>query len=380
MTGYRRATGWGIRNHCVVLSAMDLVNGIVTHIGSIVRNSVPIPIWYGRGQYGLDRQLLQRTLAGIIRNPNVGGVVIVSLEEESANELLSVAIQSNKLAKAVVVQNVGDSLAAVATGARYAAEMVSRLSMDIRERLEVSDLVVGVECGASDTTSGIVANPVIGRIADRIVDAGGTVIFSETVELVGAEDALVTRAKDQGVAEQIMSIIRRVEEDAERHHVSLLGVNPSPDNIRGGLSSLEEKALGSVAKGGTRTISGVLPYATPPKTAGLYIMDTPSPASESLTGLAAGGCQVFMFSTGQGNPVGFPIVPTIKISANPETAVRQGLDLDCDLSRALDDIGSLDGAEDALWTRFCWVVNGKLTMSEILDMGTMAFNRLNPTV
>lgn len=380
LKGYERPTGWGVRNHCVVLSAMDLVNGIVAHIGAIVKGTISVPIWYGRGQYGMDGALMQRTLAGIIRNANVGGVVIVSLEEKSAEELLDVARRSGKLAEAVVVQSVGDSLTAIATGARYAAKMVSRLSMDIRRSLEISDLVVGMECGASDATSGIVANPLVGRIADRIVDAGGTVMFSETAELVGAENALMTRAIDPSVAERIRVIVGRVEEEAERRGVSLLGVNPSPDNIRGGLSSLEEKALGSVAKGGTRTISGVLSYATAPTKPGLYIMDTPSPASESLTGLAAGGCQVFMFSTGQGNPVGFPIVPTIKISANPETTAKHSLDLDCDLSLVLQGLNSLDDAQDALWNELKWVVNGKLTMSEILGMGTLAFNRISPTV
>ena len=380
MLGYRRSAGWGIRNHCLVLSAMDLVNGIVTHIGELVRPSLSMPIWYGRGQYGCDGQLMQQTLGGLIQNPNVGGVVIVSLEEQSARELLAVAEKAQKLAHIVVMQEVGSSVDAIALGAQYATEIVSSLSMAPREPMIMKDLIVGMECGASDTTSGIVANPAIGQVADAIIDAGGTVIFSETAELVGAEEILRQRAVNAHVADQILAMIRRVEEEAMRRNTSLLGTNPSPDNIRGGLSSLEEKALGSIIKGGSRPITGVLSYAQTPHTSGLYIMDTPSPASESLTGLAAGGCQLFLFSTGQGNPVGFPMVPTIKISANPDTAAHQRLDVDCDLSPALSDRQAWETVQEIVWERLSHVVNGQLTRSEILGMGTVAFNRIEPTV
>lgn len=380
MLGYRRSEGWGIRNHCLVLSAMDLVNGIVTHIGELVRPSLSMPIWYGRGQYGCDGQLMQQTLGGLIQNPNVGGVVIVSLEEQSARELLAVAEKAQKLAHIVVMQEVGSSVDAIALGAQYATEIVSSLSMAPREPMIMKDLIVGMECGASDTTSGIVANPAIGQVADAIIDAGGTVIFSETAELVGAEEILRQRAVNAHVADQILAMIRRVEEEAMRRNTSLLGTNPSPDNIRGGLSSLEEKALGSIIKGGSRPITGVLSYAQTPHTSGLYIMDTPSPASESLTGLAAGGCQLFLFSTGQGNPVGFPMVPTIKISANPDTVAHQRLDVDCDLSPALSDRQAWETVQEIVWERLSHVVNGQLTRSEILGMGTVAFNRIEPTV
>lgn len=381
MLGYRREyQEWGIRNHVVIFAAMDLVNGIVQHIARLVTPTIPLPIWYGRGQYGRDKALTDRTLQGLANHPNVGGVVVVSLEQNSASDLYDEVRAHGKLAAKVVVQNTGGSLDAIMQGAKCAADMLTTLSRCQREPMDLSDLVLGMECGASDTTSGIIANPTMGAIADRVVDEGGTVIFSETAELVGAESLLVQRAASPEVAERIMTIVNKVEMEARRRGTSLLGTNPSPDNIRGGLSSLEEKSLGAIIKGGTRPIQGVLEFGERPPSRGLFIMDTPAPASESMTGLAAGGCQMIIFSTGQGNPVGFPLVPTIKVSANPDTARRQGADLDVDLSGVALGAMTIEDARALMWQTVDWVASGQWTRAEIFSNVGMALNRIEPTV
>lgn len=381
MLGYRREhQRWGTRNHVVIIAAMDLVNGIVHHISQLVTPTIPLPIWYGRGQYGRDKAMTDRTLQALVQHPNVGGVVVVSLEQISAAALYDAAKTHGKLAAQVVVQNVGSSLDAIMQGANYAADMLTTLSRIRSEPMVLSDFVIGMECGASDTTSGIIANPALGSIADRVIDGGGTVIFSETAELVGAEQLLVERAISPAVGERIMMIVDKVEQEARRRGSSLLGTNPSPDNIRGGLSSLEEKSLGAIIKGGTRPIQGVLEYGEHPSSHGLFIMDTPAPASESMTGLVTGGCQMILFSTGQGNPAGFPLAPTVKVSANPDTALRQKADLDVDLSGVVQGTMSTEEAQASLWQIVEWVASGQWTRAEIFSNVGMALNRIEPTV
>lgn len=382
--GYPRTSSpwkFGVRNHVVVLAAMDNVNGVVNKIASVVPNTIPLPIWYGRGQYGKDDEQTQRTIKGVITNPNVGGVVVVSLETQSASKLVDYAHSYGVPASAVVVQEAGNSLAAVAMGAQAAAEL--RIELSESERSPVNSwngFVLGVECGGSDTTSGIAANPVMGWVADQIIDGGGTVILSETSEILGAEHVLAARAINENVAGDIIRIVAQIENEAKRRGVDIRGANPVPDNIKGGLTTIEEKSLGAIIKAGTRPVQGVLEYGQKATQPGLWIMDTPAPAAESLTGLAAGGTHVITFSTGQGNIAGFPTVPVIKVSAHPKTVERMKPNIDFDASAIITQDTTIEEVGRGLLAHLTRVANGLLTKAEVLNEGSWAISRIEPTV
>lgn len=382
LTGYRRPDGRvGIRNHVAVMSAMDNCNGIVKKIAAQLKDVLPIPIWYGRGQFGADQDLTFHTLAGLGANPNLHSVLVVSLEPVSARKLADeIRRRSRKTVVSINVQELGNSIQAVAEGMRIASELVSMATEQQREPIEWSDLVLGVECGGTDTTSGIASNPVLGRVADMVVDQGGTVIMTETSEFLGAEQMLVKRAKNREVHDRILQIVDNVELEAARRGVSILGANPVPDNIAGGITTIEEKSLGAIIKGGTREIQGVLNYADRAEGNGLYLMDTPAPACESMTGIAAGGAQIIIFSTGKGNIIGCPLSPTIKVTANPETAVTMQPNIDLDVSSVfLGDRTVGEGGGD-LAAYLSKVMNGKKTKAEILGDEEIALNRIQPTV
>src|SRR5690625_3663873 len=380
--GYERADGSvGIRNHVVVLSAMDNCNGVVDNIASLVDGVISIPIWYGRGQYGEDEKLTHKTLVGLGSNPNVHSVLVVSLEPVSAEKLANgIREQSEKDVRSINVQECGNSIQAVAEGVRIAAEMVSEASEQQTKKFDISHLVLGVECGGTDTTSGITSNPSIGFIADDLIDNNGSVILTETSEFLGAEQVLGRRAKNKDVEESIYSIVNNVELQAQQRGVSILGANPVPDNIAGGITTIEEKSLGAIIKGGSKEIQSVIPFAEVPNGKGLHIMDTPAPACESMTGIAAGGAQVILFSTGKGNIIGNPIVPTIKVSANPETVQTMKPNIDFDLSSHFIGEETLEDVSIKLKEYFLKVSSGKKTKSEILGMEEIALNKIQPTV
>jgi len=340
--GYRRQDGQiGIRNHVAVMAAMDNINGVVSAICDQVRGTLPLPIWYGRGQFGQDAELTEKTLAGLGRNPNFGAVLVVSLEPVSAKKLADAIAATGKPVEWIAV-NEGNSPMAAARGAQIAAGMVSQLSEQPRVQLNLGDLVVGVECGGSDTSSGIATNPILGRVADAVVDAGGTVVLTETSEFIGAEHVLAERARNEDVRKRILASVKRIEDDAAARGVNIAGANPVPDNIAGGLTTIEEKSLGAILKGGTRTIQDVITYADRPPGKGLYVMDTPAPASESMTGISAGGAHLILFATGKGNIVGSPVSPTIKVSSNPDTVRTMPINIDLDTSSAFKGTGSID--------------------------------------
>ena len=378
--GYRRRDGQvGIRNHVAVMAAMDNINGVVTAIGEQVRGTLPLPIWYGRGQFGQDAELTEKTLAGLGRNPNFGAVLVVSLEPVSARRLAEAIAVTGKPVEWIAV-NEGNSPMATARGAEIAAELVSKLSEQPRVRLDLGDLVIGVECGGSDTSSGIATNPILGRVADAVVDAGGTVVLTETSEFIGAEHVLAKRAKNDDVRQRILASVKRIEDDARARGVNIAGANPVPDNIAGGLTTIEEKSLGAILKGGTRTIQDVITYADQPPGKGLYVMDTPAPASESMTGISAGGAHLILFATGKGNIVGSPVSPTIKVSSNPDTVRTMPVNIDLDTSAAFKGTGSIDDEAGKLLELVLKTSSGKMTRSEILKTEQIALARLQPTI
>ncbi len=378
--GYRRPDGTaGIRNHVAILAVMDNANGIVRHLAQLVKGTLALPVWYGRGQFGEDDAMFRRTQVGLASNPNIAAVLVVSLESVSARKVAEAIARTGKPVEAIAIQDAGGTVDTIAQGMRVLARMVEAASEQRPEQVPLSELILGVECGGTDTTSGIASNPALGWVADQVVAQGGVVYLSETSEWMGAEVVLARRARNPQVEQAIFAAVRRIEEEARNRGVDIRGANPVPDNIRGGISSIEEKSLGAIIKGGTSEIQDVLPYAHRAEGKGLYLMDTAAPAAESMTGLAAGGAQVIIFTTGQMNIMGCPVAPTIKITGNPRTAQRLADNVDVDVSAMLTG-ESLDAAGRRVFERMLSTASGRLTRAEIFGDEEIAISRIQPTV
>lgn len=378
--GYRRADGTvGVRNRVVVLGVTDSVSGIVRHLANLITQTTAVPVWYGRGQFGEDNDTFRRTQIGLARNPNVGAVLVVGIEGVSTRQVAEGIAASGKPVESVSVQEAGGTVEAIARGMRLLQRLAINASGERPEQVPLSELILGVECGGTDTTSGIASNPALGWVADQVIDAGGVVYLSETSEWMGAEHILAQRACNTEVGAAIEASVRRIEDDARARGVDIRGANPVPDNIRGGITTIEEKSLGAIIKGGTRPIQGVLPYATRAAGRGLYLMDTAAPAAESMTGLAAGGCQLIVFTTGQMNIMGCPVAPTMKITGNPRTASRMAENVDVDVSGMLEG-ESLASAGSRVLDALLATASGRMTCAEAFGDEEIAISRIQPTV
>lgn len=319
-------------------------------------------------------------MAGLATNPNVYGVVIVSMEPMSAQKLADRITPSRRPVVCFDYDTCGGPINVVQQASRAAMYMVAEASGQSREEIPLSALVLGVECGGSDTTSGVIGNPVIGLVSDLVVEHGGTVILSETVEWMGAEEKLAARCEKKETVARIYRSVQFYEDYVRRIGQDLRGSNPTPDNIKGGLSTIEEKALGSVKKGGTKAIRDLIGYAEKPACSGLVLMDAPAAGVENMTGLAAGGCQMILFSTGKGNPIGNPIVPTVKITGNPRTIENAAETIDVDLSSVITKDLSLEQARDLLVDFAARCANGRLCAAEILETVDISISRIGYTV
>lgn len=379
--GYRRANGRvDIRNVVAVLSAMDNTNPSAARIGAMVAGTTVPSTPFGRGQIGADFEVTRRTLAGAADHPNVAAVLVLSLSLESGRELAERVRRTGKPVEVLGLQESGSAMAMTMEGVRIAAEMVIAASELQREPFPISEITVGVECGGSDATSGLASNPAVGRFSDRLIDAGGTIILSEPAEFMGAEHLLAARAENPEDAKKIVDMVRWFEDEAKRNGVDMRGTNPTPDNIEGGLTTLEEKSLGAIAKGGTRPIAEVIDYSEVPGKKGLVVMNTPSAAYESMTGLAAGWAQIIIFSTGRGNAIGAPIAPTIKVTGNPITSRGMGENIDVDVGAILTEGEDLDVAGARVWSKVLKVAGGMLTSCEVLGEEQLSVSRCGPSV
>jgi altronate dehydratase large subunit len=373
--GYRRATGpAGVRNWIAVISVMDNCNPVTRTIAQAVAGTIPVTTSFVRGQFGPDLEFALDSLAGLGRNPNVAGVLLVGLEESSTEIVASRIRPSGKPVEAVHLQP-GGTIDCIAEGTRRASRLVLQASKQRREPCPISDLAIGVECGGSDTTSGLSCNPVIGRMADRLIDDGGTIIISETSEFIGAEHLFAARAADDEVKQAFLAAVRGMEEMAVRRGVNMRDSQPSPDNKKGGLTTVEEKALGAQAKSGHRPLVGVLSYGQAPVRKGLHFMDAPAAAVENLTALAIGGCQLICFGTGVGNPIGNMVVPTIKISGNVNTVGSMGDNIDVDVSAVFESSASIADLGDRLYETVAEVGSGTRVTSEVLDVRETVVSR-----
>ncbi|MBI4180939.1 MAG: UxaA family hydrolase [Chloroflexi bacterium] len=381
LLGFRRRDDiFGIRNHIVILPTVHCAIPIVRQIASSISGVTPIFHQHGCDHIGDDREQVIRTLAGIANNPNVGGLLLVGLgcENVALDEVLARLHKLNRPVERLLIQDIGDMDELTRLGKESIARIKSVVDNQTREEFNISRLVVGVECGASDSFSGITANPAVGMVADKLVALGATVILSETPELIGAEPLLLKRIPDKNAQDKLLTRTRRYIEIARSLGQDLIGTNPTPGNIRAGITTIEEKSLGAVAKGGTSQINQIIDYAEVPNQKGLVIMDTPGNDPESLTGLVAGGAHLILFTTGLGTPLGYPIVPVIKISSNSETFCKMGSFTDIDAGSILNG-KTITEVADNIFRLLLDVAGGEKTVSENWSSGEIAINRLAPT-
>jgi len=381
LQGYLRPNGQiGIRNYLAIVAATDAANPVARRLAAAVPGCVAITPLYGRGQLGDDLAQSVRTLIGLGAHPNVYATLVVSLERSAGERARQGIAATGKTCELMGIQEAGGTqqLFRRAKALLETWLQETRALKPVPVRLE--QLTVGLECGGSDTTSGLVTNPAIGLLTDRIVDAGGTAIFSEPVECLGGEAALADRAESQDVARRIDATIRKYEDIAQRAGIDLNKVNPAPDNIRGGLTTIEEKSLGALCKSGSRKIRGVLDYGQAAGRNGLYLMDAPAAATENLTALAAGGCHLILFATGAGNSIGNPVSPTVKICANPHTCDSFADHIDVDISPVLREGLPLAQAAEAIAGFMAEVTHGRETRCETLGETEIAISRIGESV
>ncbi len=379
--GYERADGSvGTRNVVAIVSVMDNSNPVARAVAGAVNGTVLLPGLYLRGQIGRDREITLNAMAGLCLNPNIAGVVVIGLEPITTGELSERIAASGKPVESLNIQMAGGTINAIAEGTRLAARMVREVSRIRPREFPISNLMVGVECGGSDTTSGLSSNPAVGVVADRIVAAGGTVIISETSEFFGAEHLFAQRARDPAVKEQFLQRVAALEKEIKAQGIDLRGSNPSQDNIRGGLTTIEEKALGAMAKAGKSPLVGVLGYGERPREPGLHFMAAPAPAVENLTALAAAGCQICVFSTGIGNPIGHPVSTIVKVTGNRNTAETFADNIDFEVTGILERNERIEDAGGRLFEYVLSVASGELTSSEILDVRETMISRFGTSM
>ncbi|WP_420392473.1 UxaA family hydrolase [Acuticoccus sp.] len=376
--GYARADGrFGTRNHLLVLSVTGLTGPSGRRIAASLAGAVYAGTPYGGGMVGEDRATHRRALAGLAAHPNVGGVVVVGADEGAVDEVAAEATRVGTPVEPLVFDHVGhDALTLIDRGVRAGAVLLKDLSRQRRRSVPLSGLTLGLECGRSDPSSGLAANPLLGAVADAVADASGIAIVGETVEWLGAEDRLAERAASPALAESIRAAVVRRERLAIDAGVDLTGTNPSRTNIEGGLSTIEEKSLGAIAKAGTGPIAGLLAYAERPTAPGRWLMDAPAYAPESVTGFVAAGANLVLFTTGVGNSFGSRLAPTIKLTANAATAERLGTQVDVSAAALAAGREDLPEAARRLLEEVRAVASGTLTFSEIFGDGEETVSRL----
>lgn len=379
--GYKRSDGRiGIRNHILVLPCSVCASDTTRIIAGQVKDAVTFNMQLGCSQVGKDFEYTLNTIAGFAANPNIYATVLVSLGCENAQLKIvkeEIEKRTNKPIKSVIIQEEGGTLKAIEKATRYAKEFSAEASMLRREEFPVSELIMGTECGGSDPTSGLASNVVIGKLSDKMVENGGTTVLSETTEFIGAEHILARRAKNPEVKRRIYEIVHRFEKHIKDNTgQEVREGNPSPGNKAGGLSTLEEKSLGCIHKGGTTAINQVYDYSNQLKAGeGLVIMDTPGNDPSSVAGMIAGGCQIVVFSTGRGTPTGNPIAPVVKITGNRETSVTMADNLDWDASPIIYGEKSLDDLSNEYFDELIEFCNGKMTKAEALGYTELAIQR-----
>jgi len=377
--GYRRENGRvGIRNHVVILPLDDLSNAAAEAVANNIKGTLALPHAYGRLQFGEDLELHFRTLIGTGSNPNVAACVVIGIEPGWTGRIVDGIAKTGKPVAGFAIEGNGD-ITTIANSSRKAREFVQWASEKQREACSIEELFVSTKCGESDTTSGLGSCPTVGNLIDKLDPLGATTCFGETSELTGAEVVCASRAATKEIGGKFMQVFCAYQEVIERHKTSDLSESqPTKGNIAGGLTTIEEKAFGNFQKIGKKAkfIDVLKPAEAPAKGPGLYYMDTSSAAAECVTLQSAAGFVVHLFPTGQGNVIGNPIEPVIKLTANPKTARTMGEHIDLDVSGILRREMTMDQAGDQLIEIMLRTCNGRLTCAEALGHREFVMTKL----
>ena len=377
--GYRRENGRvGIRNHVVILPLDDLSNAAAEAVANNIKGTLALPHAYGRLQFGADLELFFRTLIGTGSNPNVAACVVIGIEPGWTGRVVDGIAKTGKPVAGFAIEGNGD-INTIASASRKAQEFVQSASEKQRERCSIEELFISTKCGESDTTSGLASCPTVGNLIDKVDAMGATTCFGETSEITGAEAVCASRAASKEAADKFMKVFLAYQEVIDRHKTNDLSESqPTKGNIAGGLTTIEEKAFGNLQKIGKKAkfIDVLEPAEAPRKGAGLYFMDSSSAAAECVTLQAAAGFVVHLFPTGQGNVIGNPIEPVIKLTANPKTARTMGEHVDLDVSGILRREMTLDQAGDRLIDIMIRTCNGRLTCAEALGHREFVLTKL----
>lgn len=386
--GYRRPDGkFGARNLVAVIPTTICANDVAQAICRQIQGTIGYFHHQGCCQLPSDLKRVTEVLIDLGLSANVGAALIVSLGCEGTDHqrVYETIKASGKPCEIIHIQELGGTSAGIQAGMDAAQRLVIQISGQQRETCDISNLTMAIKCGGSDTTSGMASNCVIGYVADKLVDLGATVVFGETTEFLGGEHILANRAvggPDGPVAKKIYEIVERMENRAKAIGEDMRGGQPTPGNIAGGLSSIEEKSLGAIVKSGHRPIQGVLEYTdriTDQK--GLWIKDTPGREPEILTGMAATGAQVLMFSTGRGAPQGFCSMPVIKICGNPITYARMSHDMDLNAGRIITGEKTIEQVGEEAFEMLLKVLSGQMTKNEALSyFGSIDIYCLGPVI
>ena len=381
--GYRRANGTvGTRNHVLIFPTVICASATADMISRTVPGTVAVTHPHGCGHMGIETELIVRSMSGFCANPNVAGVLLVGL----GCELITPQVIAEKLAafgqryEIVSIQDEGGTTATIEKGRLLAEKLLKEAALVVREPADISELIVGTNCGGSDTFSGLTANPALGNACDRLVAEGGTTILSETPEMIGAEQVLSGRAASESVKKRIYEITSATEDLAFKAGVDIRGSEPSPGNIEGGLTTLEEKSLGAVLKGGTTEIRQVVDFAERPSEKGLVIMDGPAHDAVCNTGMIASGAQVIVFTTGRGTPMGAPTVPVIKVATNSRIYQHMNDNMDIDAGMILEGTETVESTGERIFQEIIEVASGKATKAEILGHHEFAIHSLGLSV
>jgi len=383
--GYPRPDGQvGIRNHVLMLSGTLYANPTCERVAHLVQNTVPIVHPLGRCQIAPDLAQTFRTLVGHGKNPNAGAVIVVDHFKEqgcTAEEIAHEVAATGKPVEVVNIRREGGAVSALAKAVRLAVDMNRRITGQQRERVSLSRLVYGFNCGTSDVTSGLAHNRCVGWVVDRVIEAGGRALGAETTEMMGGEDLIRQRAKTPEIAAKLLGMIERMEKRILACGVDMRGSQPTGDNIAGGLSTIEEKSLGAMQKWGSKPIVGVVEYAEPigPEP-GLWLMDTPGHGGESITGIAAAGAQVMSFSTGGGHTINHPLMITMRLTGNRQSWEQMHETMEVDVSDMFEGT-SLEEAGRRLLDEVLDLCDGKMTKAEAMrEFNGFAINRCGPSV